>query len=58
MDVCIMPSFSQIEGFLKLLESLLSDDYIACFMRNGYACVWMKDICERYDIDMKNIFCE
>lgn len=57
-DVFILPLICQLEEFSKLIKSSLQDEHITCYMRNGYLAIWMKDICERYDIDIINVFCE
>lgn len=52
-DVIIFPYFFQIKEFYELLDpTIFDDDGIECVMKDGYLAIWMKDICEYYDIDV------
>lgn len=55
-DICIMPRFSHLQEFVVLIDFLLSDDYLTVYIRSGYVCIWMKELCENCGIEMQNIF--
>lgn len=56
-DVIIFPRMFEIEELNKLLPIYLYDDEgIECIMKEGYFAIWMFDICERCDIELKEIF--
>jgi len=46
-----------IDDWSKLLGSkIFKDEGIECIMKCSYFCFWMMDICDRFDIDMYEIF--
>lgn len=56
-DIIIFPYIFQIEDFSKLLGSNDFDDGgIELRMMSGYFAIWMKDLCDNYDIDMNKVF--
>jgi len=56
-DVLIFPRLHEIEDFNNLLHvSILDEGGISIAMLKGYFAIWMKDICERYGINMENVF--
>lgn len=58
-DILILPYIFQLEDFCKLIEYYDTDDGgLIVRLRNGYAGIWMKEICEYYGIDINNVFKE
>lgn len=56
-DVIIFPRGGHIEEFTKILGAAYFDDGgIRCTLMDGYIAIWMGDICERFDIDMAEVF--
>ena len=56
-DIILFVNMHFIERFNKLLGSgILDEGGIECVMKDGYICFRMKDICEYFDIEMKNVF--
>lgn len=56
-DVIIFPYYFHLEEFTQLLSPCSFDDSgITCTLRDGYAAIWMKDICEYHGIDIKKVF--
>jgi hypothetical protein len=55
-DVIILPYTFQLEDFNKLIVNHDTDDGLLCRLKNGYAAIWMKDLCEYYGIKMNNVF--
>lgn len=55
-DVIIFPSLVQTIIFVKMIDDYLDEEGIECRLKEGYLAVWMKDICEYYDIEMNEIF--
>lgn len=56
-DVLIFPCFFRIEEFGKLLKSYDYDDGgIRCIMKDGYFAFWMRDLCEYYGIELREVF--
>jgi len=46
-----------IKEWMELIPDFLTDEKgIECRMKQDYFCFWMKDICERLDIDINNVF--
>jgi hypothetical protein len=57
-DIIILPSNYEFSIFLKLVEDYTGEGGIEGRIKNGYFAIWMKDLCDYYDIDMDNVFCE
>ncbi len=56
-DVLLFVNTRNIEEFNKLLgSSIMDEEGINCIMKDGYFCFWMKDICEYFGIETKDIF--
>jgi len=56
-DVLIFPYYFQIKDFMDLLgASAFDDDGILCVMKHNYFAIYMKDMCENYDIDIETVF--
>lgn len=55
-DVLIFPFIFQMDVFAKLVSSATDDEGIECRLKDGYFCIWMRDICEYYGIEMNNVF--
>ena len=56
-DVIIFPLFCHINTLNTLLSPGLFDDGgIECRIMDGYIAIWMKDICEYYDIEIEKVF--
>ncbi len=55
-DVVILPYTFQLEDFNKLIENYDTDDGLEVRLKNGYAAIWMKDLCEYFDVEMDNVF--
>lgn len=56
-DVIILPYTFQIEDLNNLLDPTIFDDEgVPCVMKNGYLAIWMRDICEYYDIELERVF--
>lgn len=56
-DVMIMPSFGQLEELNEILPSCIFDDGgIPATLKDGYICVWMRNICDYSGIEMENVF--
>jgi len=56
-DVVIFPFFYQLKEFTKLLSpSSLDEDGIGIALKDGYVAIWIKEICEYYDIEIKEVF--
>lgn len=46
-----------IKEFMTLLgNQFLTDRETECVLKDGYIAVWMKDICDYFDIDMEKVF--
>ena len=57
LDVMIMPSFGELYELNKIISKCFYDDGgIEIIMKDGYVCIWMKDLCEYHGIEMYNIF--
>lgn len=57
-DIIILPNISDLNIFVKLVDSYTGEGGIEGRLMNGYLAIWMKDLCFYYDIDMDNVFCE
>lgn len=56
-DVLIFPYYFQIKDFMDLLGvSAFDDDGVPCVMKSNYFAIYMKDICENYDIEISVVF--
>lgn len=56
-DVIIFPNFSEAEEFNKLLSNGSFDDGgIDCKMMQGYLAIKMREVCEYYGIEIKDVF--
>jgi hypothetical protein len=56
-DVILFVNDYDISEWNKLLGShILDDSGLSCIMKDGYFCFKMKDICEYFDIELKDIF--
>lgn len=56
-DVIIFVAHDQIKELMDVLgHRYLIDGETKCTIKHGYICLWMKDICGDFDIDMKRIF--
>ncbi len=55
-DIIIFPYVFQIEGFSSLVKSYVADEGLEVRLRDGYIAIWMKDLCDSYDIDMDKVF--
>ena len=57
VDVILFIPNYLIPKWVELLKSSIMDDEgIKCTMKFKYFCYEMSDICEYFDIDMKNVF--
>lgn len=46
-----------IKEFMDLLGDIyLTNGETNCVLKHGYISLWMKDICECFDIDMEKVF--
>lgn len=46
-----------IKEFMDILgHHFLTDEETQCVLKDGYIAIWMKDICEYFDIDMEKVF--
>lgn len=56
-DVIIFVNTCNINEFQSLFTSIYLRDYnLHCVMKDNYFAFYMLDICEYYNIDLKNIF--
>lgn len=56
-NVLIFVDYYLIKEFMDMLGILfLTDRETKCILKDGYIAIWMKDICEYFDIDMKKVF--
>lgn len=52
-----MPNFRELEECLSIFShSIFDDSGIASNIKNGYICFDLVPICERYNLDAKEIF--
>ena len=55
-DVLIMPDYDELQAFMNMTGFLVSEEPLAAALKETYACIWMRDICERCDIDLYEVF--
>jgi len=55
-DVIILVDISELQEFSDLVKSYTTDEEIAIILKDGYVAIWMKDLCEHYNIEMNNVF--
>lgn len=55
-DVIILPYIFELGDFDKLVSNYDTDEGIEVRLKNGYAAIWMRDICEYFGIDMNRVF--
>jgi len=55
-DVLIMPYAWHIQEFCKMIGQYSIDREVMAFLKPAYVCVWMREICEFYDIELENVF--
>lgn len=56
-DVIMLVDHFLLKEFMDLLgHKYLSDGETECVLKYGYVAIWMKDICEYFDIDIHKIF--
>jgi hypothetical protein len=56
-DIIIFPFIFQLDEFYKLLKGYKTDEGgLEIRLFYGYVSVWMNEICEYYDIDIKKVF--
>ncbi len=53
-DVIIFPYIFQLEEFSKLFKNY--DEGLDIKLMDGYVCIWMRDLCEYYGVEMNNVF--
>ena len=56
-DVIILPYTFQLEDFNELIKDYDTDDGLEVRLKNGYAGIWMQDLCDYYGIDIDKVFC-
>lgn len=56
-DILIFPYIFQLEEFCELIKYYDNDNGgLLVYIKNGYAAIWMNDICEYFGIDPANVF--
>lgn len=55
-DVMIFPNFYQLEAFYELISNHNIAEGIPILLKNGYAAIWMNDICDCFGIYIDRIF--
>lgn len=56
-NVIIFVDHFLIKEFMDMLgHQFLMDTETECVLKDGYIAVWMKDICEYFNIDMEKVF--
>lgn len=56
-DILIFPNYGEVFKLNEILSPCLFDDGgVECVMKDGYLAIWMRDICQYYNIDMDNVF--
>jgi len=55
VDVFILVGFDFIERLVRILN-LGFDEVIACMLKENSIIVWMQEICDCHNIEMKNVF--
>lgn len=56
-DVVILPYIFQLEEFSKLISNYHTDEGVQVRLQNGYAGIWMKEICDYFGVDFEKVFC-
>jgi len=54
-DLLMLVGLDDIKTVLEMFN-LHFDDNMECFLGYSYIRIWMKAICERYGIEMENVF--
>lgn len=54
-DIIIFIYTWDIKEFCTLIENRM-DEGIECRLMNGYIAVWMRSVCEYFDINFSNVF--
>lgn len=58
-DVILMVNNHLLNDWNKLLGiHILDEDGLPCVMKDGYFCFEMKEICDFFEIEMKEVFDE
>lgn len=58
-DVVIFVNVWLLEDFCKVATSwAFEEDGVPCVLKNNYICIWMYDLCERFEIELVDIFGE
>lgn len=56
-DIIIMPYIFHLEEFSEITKDYDRDGQgLDIKLMNGYVCIWMKDLCEYFGVEMNNIF--
>lgn len=56
-DVLIFPYTFQLEEFSKLTKGFYNDDRgLTIHLKDGYAAIWMAEICDYFGIDIDKVF--
>jgi hypothetical protein len=56
-DVILMINNYLLDEWNKLLGiHILDEEGLSCVMKDGYFCFQMQEICDHFDIDIKEIF--
>lgn len=55
-DVLIFPDFYDLRELCSLLTYSAFEDGIDCKLKGGYVAIWMRDICDLYDINLEIVF--
>jgi hypothetical protein len=55
-DVILFVEIYSISTFMKLTSVNNREEGYECVMKNGYFCFWMADICERFGIELTEVF--
>jgi hypothetical protein len=57
-DVIIFPYIFWLEDFCKLIKDYEGSDGggVPARIMNGYAAIWMVDLCEYFGIEIENVF--
>lgn len=55
-DILIFPHIFELEEFTDLIVDYNTDGGLIARLKNGYACIWMNDLCDYFGIDVDNVF--
>jgi hypothetical protein len=55
-DVLIFPYVFELKGFCELIKNYEPDEPLQVRLKNGYAAIWMKDLCEYFGIKLSEVF--